>query len=86
MKATAGAARRSRLDRLTGVLELPFAVDKFHPILGIVGGAFVLWAALIAGLGLTRERFPGGAGGQRAVMLVTLVLTVAVVGVAVQTA
>jgi hypothetical protein len=86
MKVSARVARPSGLDRLTGVFELPFAVDKFHPILGIVGGAFVLWAALIAGLGMTRERFPGGAGGQRAVILVTLVLTVAVVGVAVQTA
>ncbi len=68
------------------MLALLFAVDKFHPLFGIVGGAFVLWAALIAGLGLKRERFPGGAGGQRAVMLVTVVLTAAVVGVAVQTA
>jgi hypothetical protein len=65
---------------------LPFAVDEFHPLFGIVGGIFVLWAAVIAGLGLSRDRFPGGTGGQRAVMLVTVVLTAVVMGVAVQTA
>lgn len=61
-----------------------FAADTFHVALGIAGGAFVLWAVLVAWIGLTRPQFPGGVGGQRAVIAVTVVLTAVVMGVAVQ--
>ena len=65
---------------------LLFAVDTLKAPFAIAGAVFVLWAALIAGIGLARPRFPGGAGGQRAVMALTVVLTVIVMGVAVTTA
>jgi hypothetical protein len=65
-------------------MPLPFAADTFHVALGIAGGALVLWAVLIAGIGLSRPQFPGGAGGQRAVIAVTVVLAAVVMGVAFQ--
>jgi hypothetical protein len=68
------------------VSGLLFAVDTLKAPFAIVGALFVLWAAIIAGVGLTRPRFPGGAGGQRAVIAVSVILTVIVMGVAVQTA
>ena len=45
---------------------------------------FVLRAVLVATIGLTRPQFPGGVGGQRAVIAVTVVLTAVVMGIAVQ--
>jgi hypothetical protein len=63
---------------------LPFAADTFHVALGIAGAAFVLWAVLVAAIGFARPQFPGGAAGQRAVIAVTVALTVVVMGVAVQ--
>jgi hypothetical protein len=63
---------------------LPFAADTFHVALGIVGAVFVAWAVLVAGIGLSRPQFPGGVGGERAVIAVTVVLAAVVVGVAVQ--
>jgi hypothetical protein len=63
---------------------LLFAADTFHVALGIAGAAFVLWAVLVATIGLTRPQFPGGVGGQRAVIAVTVVLAAVVMGVAVQ--
>jgi hypothetical protein len=63
---------------------LLFAADTFHVALGIAGGAFVLWAVLVAGIGMARPQFPGGIGGQRAVIAVTVVLAAVVMGVAVQ--
>jgi NADH:ubiquinone oxidoreductase subunit 6 (subunit J) len=65
---------------------LLFAADTLKASFAIVGAVFVVWAAVIAGLGLSRSRFPGGAGGQRAVMAVTIILAAVVMGVAVQTA
>ena len=65
---------------------LLFAVDTLKAPFAIAGAVFVLWAAVIAGVGLARPRFPGGAGGQRVVMAITVVLTVIVMGIAVQTA
>ena len=65
---------------------LLFAVDTLKASFAIAGAVFVLWAALVAGIGLARPRFPGGAGGQRAVMGLTVVLTVIVMGIAVTTA
>lgn len=61
-----------------------FGADVFKAPLGIAGGVLVLWAALIAGLGLSRPQFPGGVAGQRALIAVTVVLVAVVVGVAVQ--
>jgi hypothetical protein len=61
-----------------------FAADVFHVPLGIAGGALVLWAAVVAGLGLSRPQFPGGAAGQRALIAVTVVLVATVIGIAAQ--
>ena len=65
---------------------LLFAVDTLKAPFAIAGAAFVVWAAIIAGVGLARPRFPGGAGGQRALIAVSVILTAIVMGVAVQTA
>ena len=63
---------------------LPLAADTFKASFGIAGAVFVVWAAVVAGLGLRRPAFPGGVAGQRAVMAITLVLAVVVMGIAVQ--
>lgn len=63
---------------------LMYASDAFKVPLGIAGGVLVAWAALVSGLGLSRPQFPGGLVGQRAVMGVTLLLVVVVMGIAVQ--
>jgi hypothetical protein len=63
---------------------LLFATDTFHVALGIAGAAFVLWAVLVAGVGMSRPQFPGGVAGERAVIAVTVVLAAVVMGVAVQ--
>ena len=49
------------------------------------GGAFAMWAVVLAGVGLTRPSFPFGAGGQRAVVLISLLLAVAAIGTAIGT-
>ena len=63
-----------------------FAADTFHVALGIAGAAFVVWAVLVAGIGLSRPHFPGGVAGERAVIAVSVVLAAVVMGVAVQVA
>ena len=40
----------------------------------ITGGALAVWAVVLASLGLTRPSFPYNPRGQRAVMLISLVL------------
>jgi hypothetical protein len=52
----------------------------------ICGALFVAWAVGLAVAGLTVPEFPYGKTGQRAVMLVSLVLAVAAVGAAIATA
>ncbi len=64
--------------------HLLFAADTFKVPFGIAGAVLVAWAALVAGLGLSRGGFPGGATGQRALIAVTVVIVVVVMGVAVQ--
>ncbi len=62
-----------------------------HPILAdvskvpwyIAGGVLAVWAVVLATLGLRSPKFPGGAGGQRAVMAISLVLAVVAMGAAV---
>jgi hypothetical protein len=49
----------------------------------IGGGVLVLWAVVLASLGLRNPTFPGGAGGQRGVMGISLVLAVVAMGCAV---
>jgi hypothetical protein len=47
------------------------------------GGVLVVWAVVLAFLGLRSPSFPGGAGGQRAVIVLSLVLAVVAMGTAV---
>ena len=51
----------------------------------IAGGLLAVWAVALSAVGLTRPAFPFGAGGQRAIMLVSLVLAVAAVAMAIAT-
>jgi hypothetical protein len=51
----------------------------------IAGGVFACWAVVLAGVGLTRPSFPYRMGGQRLVMLVSLVLAAATIAMAVYT-
>ncbi len=49
----------------------------------IGGGVFVVWALVLAYIGLSNPTFPGGARGQRGVMALSLVLAVVAMGTAV---
>jgi hypothetical protein len=49
----------------------------------IGGGVFVVWALILAFIGLRSPTFPGGAGGQRGVIALSFVLTVVAMGTAV---
>jgi hypothetical protein len=51
----------------------------------VAGGLFVAWAAVLAAVGLTVPEFPYGKLGQRAVMLVSLVLAAASIATAIAT-
>jgi hypothetical protein len=48
----------------------------------IAGGALVCWAVVLAFLGLRNPTFPGGSGGQRGVIAVSLVLALTAMGLA----
>lgn len=52
----------------------------------VAAGALAAWGVLIAAYGLTRETFPRGAGGQRAVLLVSFALMAATMATAIITA
>jgi hypothetical protein len=52
----------------------------------ILGAALALWAVILAGIGLSRPSFPGGARGQRGVIGLTAVLVVLAIGAAILTA
>ena len=51
----------------------------------IAGGALAGWAVVLAMAGLTRPSFPFGPGGQRAVMLFSLLLAALAIAMAVVT-
>jgi plastocyanin len=52
----------------------------------IAGGALVVWALIVSlGLGLRRPDFPGGTGGERIVIAITVVLVIAAASTAVLT-
>jgi hypothetical protein len=52
----------------------------------ILGGVLVLWAVIVAGIGLNRPDFPGDARAERGVIGLTLVLVVLAIGAAILTA
>lgn len=51
----------------------------------IFGGVLVIWAVVVAWLGLNRPQFPGGAGGERGVIAITTVLAALAIGTAILT-
>jgi hypothetical protein len=51
----------------------------------IAGSLFVAWAVVLAAVGLTVPEFPYGKAGQRAVMLVSLLLAAAAITTAIAT-
>ncbi len=51
----------------------------------ILGGALAVWAVILAGIGLSRPQFPGGARGERGVIGLTAVLVVLALGAAILT-
>jgi len=52
----------------------------------ILGAVLVLWAVILAAIGLNRPDFPGNARGQRGVIALTLVFVVLAIGAAIATA
>ncbi|MGB0095180.1 MAG: hypothetical protein WBP81_21920 [Solirubrobacteraceae bacterium] len=51
----------------------------------IAGGVLVVWAVVLAGLGLTRPSFPYGERGARGVILISLVLVAVEIAMAIVT-
>ena len=52
----------------------------------IAGGLFALWAVSVSTFGINRPSFPGGAIGQRGVILVSLTLAALAIAMAIVTA
>ncbi len=68
------------------MLPLLLAVSEPSKVPFYIGGSiFAVWAVVLAGMGLTRPDFPFGVGGQRAVMLISLVLAAVAIGTAIGT-
>jgi hypothetical protein len=51
----------------------------------IAGAVFAMWAVVLAGAGLTRPSFPFGLTGQRAVVVISLLLAVLAIAMAIVT-
>ena len=51
----------------------------------IIGGALAVYAVILATIGIQRPQSPGGASGQRGVIVLTLVLVVLAIGAAILT-
>jgi hypothetical protein len=49
----------------------------------IIGSALAVWAVVIAGLGIKFDRFPGGRGGERVLIALSLALVAATIGSAI---
>jgi hypothetical protein len=52
----------------------------------ILGGLLVVWALVVAGLGLSRPEFPYTERGARGVMAISLLMIVLAIGAAIATA
>jgi hypothetical protein len=73
-------------DRLAPVLSILLAAaEPSKTPFYFVGGALAVWAVVLSAIGLTRPSFPENLGGERGVILLSLVLVVATVAVAVAT-
>jgi hypothetical protein len=49
----------------------------------VLGIALAAWAVIVAALGIKIDRFPGGRGGERVVILVSLLLVTGTIGSAI---
>jgi hypothetical protein len=56
-------------------------VNAFH-VCGII---FAAWALAVSFLGITRENFPGSAGGERLVAAISIILAAAAIGTGIYT-
>ncbi len=65
------------------MLHLVFASDPSKVPFYIGGAVLVIWAVVLAALGLRTPTFPGGVAGQRGVMAISFVLAVIAMGTAV---
>jgi hypothetical protein len=61
----------------------PFLAEVSRVPWYVAGGVLALWAVVLSVIGLRNPDFPGGAGGQRGVIAITLVLAVIAMGCAV---
>ena len=52
----------------------------------IAGAVLVAWAVAVSAVGIQRADFPAAVGGQRVVVVVSLVLAVVAIGAAIATA
>ena len=66
-------------------LLVPLAAETSKVPFYILGGLLAVWAVVLAYIGLQRPEFPGSAGGQRGVILITLVMVVLAIGAAIAT-
>ena len=57
-------------------------MNAFH----VLGALLALWALIVAGLGITREGFPGGGLREKLVGAISVVLALAAIGAAIITA
>lgn len=67
------------------LLSLLAAAEPSKVPFYLAGGALVVWAVALAGLGLTRPSFPYSARGARGVMALSFVLVVIAIAMAVLT-
>ena len=56
-------------------------MNAFH----VCGAILALWAVLVAGLGITRENWPGSRATERIVSLISIVLVLLAIGTAIYT-
>lgn len=68
------------------LVTLLAAADASKVPFYIAGALLAAWAVILAGIGLTQPEFPYGAVGQRAVMLISLLLAALAIGTAIATA
>jgi hypothetical protein len=68
------------------VLSILFAASEPSKVpFYIAGGVLVVWAVVLAGLGLTRPSFPYDERGARGVILISLVLVAVEIAMAIVT-
>jgi hypothetical protein len=69
----------TRAQATRGSDSFPRAVTLYY----ILGIALAAWAVIVAALGIKFERFPGGRGGERVVIAVSVLLVAGTIGSAV---